>query len=171
MQPHVFVSYSAADRLVAEKVCSAIESKGHRCWIAPRDIPAGQEFEVALLRGIDGCGAMVLILSPDSNDSPYVKNEVNRAFSNGKTIITLRLADIKPSDALAFYLARHQWADGFPPPLDDGVKRVILAIDALHSRFGPGTFSDSASSAGAVSSEVPERRVPCPENPALRQDP
>jgi len=32
----VFISYASADAAVAQKVCSALESAGILCWIAPR---------------------------------------------------------------------------------------------------------------------------------------
>ncbi|MGH6991941.1 MAG: toll/interleukin-1 receptor domain-containing protein, partial [Caulobacteraceae bacterium] len=41
MAHHVFISYSNADKLIADRVCHALEEKGLRCWIAPRDIPFG----------------------------------------------------------------------------------------------------------------------------------
>ena len=38
----VFVSYATEDRSTAEAVCAALEAKGLRCWIAPRDIHPGR---------------------------------------------------------------------------------------------------------------------------------
>ena len=37
----VFVSHSLKDKAIAEAVCSRLEAAKIRCWIAPRDIPAG----------------------------------------------------------------------------------------------------------------------------------
>ena len=99
---------------------------------------------------------MALVLSAQSNDSPFVKNEVNLAFSRGKAILTVRLADFEPSDALAFYLARHQWTDGFPPPLQERIRRLGDAIHALN-----------ASSAGDAAAVVPSSGQAVPPSGVL----
>jgi hypothetical protein len=134
MAKDVFVSYSTPDRTVADKLCMVFEELCIDCWIAPRDIPPGAEFDVAILNGIDQCRAMVVVLTGDANSSPYVKNEVNRAFSHGKPILTFRVEDIKPAKALEFYLARHQWTDGFPPPVEERIARMARALLELLGR-------------------------------------
>lgn len=44
MAHDVFISYSYHDKNVANAVCSAVESAGIRCWIAPRDVLPGMEW-------------------------------------------------------------------------------------------------------------------------------
>jgi hypothetical protein len=36
-----FVSYAAADKATADTLTHWLEDRGIRCWIAPRDVPAG----------------------------------------------------------------------------------------------------------------------------------
>lgn len=134
MTKDVFISYSTHDKAIADKLSMILEELGLDCWIAPRDIPPGAEFDVAILDGIDQCQAMVLILTPEANVSVFVKNEVNRAFSRGKAILTFRPEDIKPAKALEFYLARHQWTDGFPPPVEERIARMAGALLELVGR-------------------------------------
>lgn len=134
MAKEVFVSYSSDDKVIADKLCVALEDLGLDCWIAPRDIRPGAEFDVAILDGIDQCQAMVVILTPKANISVFVRNEVNRAFSRGKAILTFRLEDIKPAKALEFYLLRHQWTDGFPPPVEEHIARIGRALLELVGR-------------------------------------
>jgi hypothetical protein len=38
MAHDVFISYSSKDKPTADAACAILESKGIRCWIAPRDI-------------------------------------------------------------------------------------------------------------------------------------
>jgi hypothetical protein len=40
----VFISYSSKDKLTADAICAARERDGARCWIAPRDVLAGEEW-------------------------------------------------------------------------------------------------------------------------------
>ncbi len=143
MAKEVFVSHSAADASVALQVCGFLETQGIECWIAPRDVMPGTAFEEQILAAIAHSQAMVLVLSTSSNESPFVKNEVNRAFAQRKPIFTLRAEDVMPSGSLESYLASHQWVDGFPPPLTDRLPRFAAAILALIGR-SPRTPSESA---------------------------
>ncbi|MFC1913837.1 toll/interleukin-1 receptor domain-containing protein [Chloroflexota bacterium] len=43
MDKDVFISHSSRDRLIAEEVRTALESKNIRCWIAPKDVIPGKE--------------------------------------------------------------------------------------------------------------------------------
>src|ERR1051326_8925254 len=44
MAHEVFISHSSQDKTAADRVCSFLEAKGMRCWIAPRDIVPGVEW-------------------------------------------------------------------------------------------------------------------------------
>ena len=49
----VFVSYASQDAAVAQKACSALESAGFRCWIAPRDVVPGTLYADGIVGAID----------------------------------------------------------------------------------------------------------------------
>lgn len=152
MQKDVFLSYSTDDSLIAGRVCEFLEGRGIACWIAPRDVMPGAEFDEAILDAIDQTQAIVVILSKNANASPFVKNEVNRAFAKGKTIFTFRIEEIFPAGALEFYLARHHWTDGFPPPLEEKVARLAAAIAALVGKQLPTIPSDLQAQSGRARS-------------------
>jgi len=43
--PHeVFISFATNDKPFAEVVCAKLESRNIRCWMAPRDVPPGEDF-------------------------------------------------------------------------------------------------------------------------------
>ena len=50
MAHDVFISYAQEDKPVADAVCALLESKRVRCWIAPRDVLAGQEYAEAIAK-------------------------------------------------------------------------------------------------------------------------
>lgn len=137
MPKDVFISYSNEDKSLADRLCQLLEQRGVACWIAPRDIHAGAAFDEAILDAIDATHAMVLVLSAQANKSPFVKGEVNRAFTKGNTIFTFRIQDVLPSRALELYLARQQWTDGFTPPLEATADRLAASIRALLGRSTP----------------------------------
>ncbi|MEO8209663.1 MAG: FISUMP domain-containing protein [bacterium] len=128
MKKDVFISHSIVDKSIADKVCSMFEESEISCWIAPRDISPGKDWDEAILDGIDETDALVLILSEASNISRFVQAEVNRAFSKHKGIFALRITDIEPSRMLELYLARTQRHDGFPPPVEPKLNSLVSAV-------------------------------------------
>ncbi len=128
---NLFVSYASDDQAVAMEICALLEAQGVRCWIAPRDVAPGAQWDEAIVDAITSSGAFLLILTAPANASPFVKNELNHAFTAQKPIFTFRAEDVQPSKSLGFYLARHHWTDGFPPPLDVKVAQLAAAVTAL----------------------------------------
>ena len=45
MAHDVLISYSSHDKLQADAICNRLESRGIRCWIAPRDVGLGEYAE------------------------------------------------------------------------------------------------------------------------------
>ncbi|HTC65146.1 MAG TPA: toll/interleukin-1 receptor domain-containing protein, partial [Candidatus Saccharimonadales bacterium] len=131
MTRDVFISHAGDDASVAVEVCALLEKRGVKCWMAPRDVAAGSVWDEAILDAIESSRVFLLILSRSANQSQFVKNEVNRAFSERKPIVTFRIEDVMPGRSLQLYLARHHWTDAFPPPLAARVETLATSITAL----------------------------------------
>ncbi len=135
--PHdVFLSYASTDRPAAEAICAALEARGIRCWVAPRDVPAGADWGEAILTAIGRAHAMVLVLSRTTANSVHVKNEVVTAVSQSLALVPVRIEDCQPGGALRLHLAGSHWLNVYPPPVEQhadllaaGV-RLALAADA-----------------------------------------
>lgn len=97
MAHDVFVSYSSADKTVADAVCTALEGGGLRCWVAPRDIVPGVDWGAAIIDAIEGAKVMVLIFSANANASRQISREVERAVAKGVTIVPFRIQDVPMS--------------------------------------------------------------------------
>lgn len=114
----VFISHSSHDQEVAEAAREAIESAGHRCWIAPRDIVPGENYGEAIINGIEASRIFLLIVSSHSVASRQVERETERAANAGLAIIPFRIEDVKPSKSLEFFISSAHWLDAFEPPMD-----------------------------------------------------
>jgi hypothetical protein len=132
----VFISYSSKDKTVADATCAAIESAGFRCWMAPRDITPGMEWGEAIVDAIDNCRVFVLIFSSDANDSPQIHRETERAVNRGVPILPLRIEDIVPTGAMAYFVDDVHWLDAIMPPLEDHLTRLAQSIGALLGSSG-----------------------------------
>ena len=150
MSHDVFISYTSADKKVADAVCARLESQRVRCWIAPRDILPGTEYGEAIVTAIQECRLFVLVFSAEANDSPQVRREVERAVSKRKIIVPFRIADIVPAKALEYSLSNTHWLDAINPPLDARVGELAQAVQHLLE----------FEAAGAGAARAPRREAP-----------
>ncbi|MBQ2654196.1 MAG: toll/interleukin-1 receptor domain-containing protein [Methanobrevibacter sp.] len=105
----VFISYSTKNSDIANKICYALEQNGLKCWIAPRNIPSGTVYIDAIAEAIKSTKIIVLIFSKYSQESKYVSNEINMAFSHNKPILSVNIENILPKEELEYYLKVTQW--------------------------------------------------------------
>jgi len=117
MSYEVFICYSSQDKAVADAVCATLERIGLRCWIAPRDVPAGK-WGGAIMEAVAQSRLMVLIFSADSNNSANCLSEVHAAFSKRDTIIPFKIDNTTPSGDMEYYLQTYHWLDARTPPLE-----------------------------------------------------
>lgn len=127
----VFISYANRDKPVADAICNHLETRQIRCWIAPRDITPGIQYQEAIIDAIDSSYIMVLVFSADSNESPHVLTEVTEAMSNKVTIIPFRVEDVQPSKSMKYLINVPHWLDAVNPPMMDHIRKLEETIRVL----------------------------------------
>jgi hypothetical protein len=148
MAHDVFISYSSKDKPAADATCAVLESKGVRCWIAPRDIMPGSDWGEAIVDAIHASRAFVLVFSENANLSQQIKREVERAVSAGSPIIPLRIENVVPTKTLEYFLSSPHWLDAFTPPLENHLKHLA---DVIHH---------------ILNGEPPPASLPAPPSPS-----
>jgi adenylate cyclase len=150
----VFLSYASRDAVSAERICDYLESSGVTVWMAPRDVPAGALYAEAIVRAINACRTLVLVLSHDSVDSSHVGKEIERASSKRKPVVAVRLDATELTPALEYFLSESQWIDARAglelalPKLAAGIRRLGAApAPAAGPRAAPTPLSAAAISA------------------------
>jgi hypothetical protein len=133
---HVFISYASNDGSIAEVACSAIEAAGLRCWMAPRDVPAGTSYAEALMSALNSSHAMVLIFSETASQSPHVLREVERAVSRKCPLLVVRIADALPHGAMEYLISASHWMDALGGLSERQCQRLADAVRALLSMQG-----------------------------------
>ena len=114
--------------------CATLETKGIRCWIAPRDILPGEKWPPAIVSAINKCQLVVLIFSSNANVSPQVEREIQRAFEKGLIVIPLRVEDVTPSGSLDYYLGPVHWLDAITPPMERHIEGLAATVKLLISK-------------------------------------
>ncbi len=109
----VFISYCTKDGNKPFEICEYLENKGIKCWIAPRNITAGQSYPSEIMKGIKSCSAFLILTSSHTNNSEHVLNELEIAVNNKKTIIPFRLENVNFTDDYMYYLSRKHWINYF----------------------------------------------------------
>ena len=127
----VFLSYSSKDKTWADAACAVLERHRVRCWIAPRDITPGDEWGAAIIKGLNGSRIMVLIFSGHANASGQVRREVERAISQGMTVLPVRIEDVRPEGAMEYALGNRHWLDAFTPPVERQLELLARSVKTL----------------------------------------
>jgi hypothetical protein len=171
MQHDVFVSYSTKDIRIAEAVCNALEQNGIRCWIAPRDILPGMEYADAIIEALNTCRVFLVILSAESNTSPQVRREVERAVSKDLSILTFRIDDTILSKAMEYYLSNRHWLDASKVEFSKQLGNLADAVQKLLAQTSvaaPKTIpTEPAASLGKTESVPPAVEQAIPSIPGV----
>jgi TolB-like protein len=124
----VFLSYASHDTEIANTVCRELESRGIRCWIAPRDVAPGALYADAIVRAINECKVLLIVLSQSAVASSHVGREVERAASKHKQIIALRIDTATLSPELEYFLSNSQWIDVLALGLPRALAKLVDAV-------------------------------------------
>jgi TIR domain len=113
MSADIFISYASQDGRMATTICSALESRGFKCWVSTRDILPGENFQSAIVRAIRSAKVLLLVFTANSNRSDEMTKELALASQQKLMVVPLRVENVTPSDAFAYEFATRQWIDLF----------------------------------------------------------
>ncbi len=93
-----FISYSHVDDPFAQRLYDDLQSKGIRCWFAPKDLKIGDKVRDKIYEAIMLNDKILVIMSEESVNSNWVEDEVNKAISeenrqNKSILFPLRIDD------------------------------------------------------------------------------
>ena len=146
----VFVSYARTDKARVAPLVAAIEAKGWSVWWDP-DIAPGQEFDDKIEAEIDAAKAVVVVWTPTSVASRWVRGEAREAAERG-ILVPVRFEQARlPMDVRAIHTTDIDgWSGNADSPQAQELLRALAATIAR---------SQAAKPAGAVAA---------PEKPAAR---
>jgi hypothetical protein len=77
----IFISHARNENYLAKALSDSLRKEGFAV-VTPESIDSGENIEKAIQSAIAGCNAMIVILSPHSYHSKWVKMEVELALTN-----------------------------------------------------------------------------------------
>ena len=138
MNHDVFISYSSKNQQTAIAICHVLEQHRIKCWMAPRDIPAGSDYGDLIDEAISACRLFVIVFSEPASISQWVKGELNLAFSEGKTIVPYRIDATELKGAMRLMLNQTHWIDAYPDA-DSKFGELVAAVSRALGKQMPAS--------------------------------
>ncbi len=151
----VFVSYARSDKARVAPLVAAIEAQGWSVWWDP-DIAAGQEFDRQIAAELKTAAAVVVVWTPNSVESRWVRGEARDAADRG-VLVPVRFANAElPIDVRAIHTTDLDgWGDD---PGSPQVLELLRALGAMINRHGAAKHS--AASAGPTTAAAAPAATP-----------
>jgi TolB protein len=109
--PYFFVSYSRADLDQQRKIVTELRKRGVNAWVDTENlIPGSPAWEREIERSIRGASGVIVLLSPDSNDSQWVRRELSFAEEIDKRLFPVHIRGDE-NDSIPLRLSAHQRVD------------------------------------------------------------
>jgi TIR domain-containing protein len=131
MAHDVFISHAHKDEQIAHAICEKLESTQVKCWMAKRDMPAGEDWTKATRNAIGSSHLLVLLISENASAAVHIEREMAHAFYTRRLIIPLRLTDTLPRREFLFYLENVRSFDAFGPTAEQQLEAFSTAIHGL----------------------------------------
>ena len=137
----VFLSYDHEDAERAAPIASALEKAGHSVWW-DRQIHGGAQFNAEIERAVEEADAVVVLWSPRSIQSAWVRDEAAEGRDLGK-LVPVTLEGAKPPMGFRQFqtIDLSSWKGRKPPPK---MPELLHAIEKFAGGTGPSTVAAPA---------------------------
>jgi TolB protein len=129
---HFFISYSRTDTSQKQNIVKQLRARGINLWVDIENlVPGTPAWEREIERAIRGAAGIIVLLSPESNNSEWVRREISFAEQNDKVVFPV-LVHGDEDDSIPLRLSNHQWVD-LRKNYDNGLDELA---DALRDHLG-----------------------------------
>jgi len=141
----VFISHASADDAFVSELCQWLEALGIFVWVASRKLRGGSKLAPEIEQAITEASHFIVVLSPSTVNSPWVRREVSKALEvqqsrDGYRVVPLLLPGIS-AQALGMWFADEPVAVS----VEVGAGGVSVALPALLAALGKRLPTDHLS--------------------------
>lgn len=115
-RPHLFISYSHADKETVSTIVAYMKSHGFNCWWDEQEIDIGDSIVERVHQGIQECTLAIVFLSHATESAMFAKHELRTFLQekiyNQKDWFLVRLDDVNP-DKIIEGLSAYKYFDYF----------------------------------------------------------
>ena len=101
---HIFISHTSKDNTFVKRLREELESLGIMTWVDSRELVGGLKLTPEIEEAIEGARQFVVVLSTNTINSPWVREEIRKALEvekarrdEGYRVIPLLLPGVEPS--------------------------------------------------------------------------
>lgn len=123
-----FICHSSTDAKEAMGLALAMEAKGRKCWISPRNLPAGSDYAHEIVDGIRHCDAFLILLTNQAASSTHIHRELELASELGKRIIPIRVPGVVLGNSMDYLLKTLHWIDVTPSDLWSSPEVIVERV-------------------------------------------
>ena len=124
---NVFISHAQADTKWAEVLRAGLADAGFAVSDPVGEMCAGENLHLEVGKALARADAMVVVLSPDSAASPFVRAEIEYALSSPRFRDRLIPVLVKPTEDIPWILLKQQFIRA-TKNVDETVHRVAEAL-------------------------------------------
>lgn len=138
---HFFISFSQKNRRIAAELSKTLEASNLPVWIASDDlIPGTTDWEAGVREAIEECYAVLMLASPASRESLYVRGELKVAESEAVRIIPLWVEGDKWVDSVPLSMTYGQYIDIRESNRSEGLNSLVTLLLSLIDEATPSHF-------------------------------
>ncbi len=140
--PQVFISHSSQDReFVEQEVIRVLNAHGIQTWYSKDDVQTATPFGKTIVEALSRCDWFLVVMSPRSIESEWVKSEVDWAVRNRwGNVIPVLMEECDP-DLLHLFMSRLQFVD-FRIDLRQARQRLLIPFEIpLSPEFATSSFA------------------------------
>lgn len=133
LERDVFICHRTVtpDQDIADAICTRLEERGLKCWIAPRNIlPGSQNYERDIIKGVESCRILLFVSSFKSIYSEDCEMEIKAAHLADKALYSYRIDDTPYDGMSQKCLSSVQWLDARDDPYGC-IEQLIVDIKSL----------------------------------------
>lgn len=127
-----FMSYATEDRVFVQGLATRVREFGHFVWVDYKDIPGGTDWETEIQKGIRESHYLLVVITPHSIDSEWVKREIHLAKEQGKEIIPLLVYKVAMPESLEKLGISHLQCFDFLQDGYEGALHKLLDTISIH---------------------------------------
>jgi Tol biopolymer transport system component len=126
--PHFFISYSREDADLQRIIIAELRGRGINVWVDVENlIPGSPAWEREVERSLRGAAGLIVLLSPDSNNSEWVRREISFAEQHEKRIFPVLIRG-EEDDSIPLRLSSHQRVD-LRSDFQNGMEELARALN------------------------------------------
>lgn len=129
----IYCSYNQKDKSTVQRICRSLTEKGIQLFVDYEQL-AGGNYAQELTKQIESAEAILFFYSENTENSTWVKHEIEFSLSKNKCIIPILLSEPKDSSWLYFNLGSFNWIKLDGENINSIADRIIYVLSSLYQR-------------------------------------